>query len=214
MQHRACQSAGVGITCHCLSWTGSLTCIYRRFFHVGQPRPGRWAACGQRQSSAPWTPAWSCWSQDGWEMNVYLSAVFRNKLILLNWFFNEGAPPCNIWWSQKQVLKTHNGKTVGKMKATRSSSYRVYRITGPNFNYKVKQCLPVWSKSSSLPFWGLFGCCSSCRTPLCCPSGQQHHRSCTDLGHTPSQPGSRDTAWCCTGSYICSLGSGSGLKRK
>lgn len=67
-------------------------------------------------------------------------------------------------------------------------------------------------KTSSVPFLGLFECCSSCKSPLCCPSGLQHHKSCTDLGRIPSQPSSRDTAWCYTGSYICSLGSGSGLE--
>lgn len=33
-----------------------------------------------------------------------LSAVFRDELILLNRLFDEGAPSCDIGWSQKQVL--------------------------------------------------------------------------------------------------------------
>lgn len=129
-------------------------------------------------------------------LNVYLATVFRNELILLNWLFDEGAPPCNIRRGQKQVLK--------KVKTTKSMSQGSYPVTGPS---KRNKC-------PCIPFSGLFGCCSSCRTPLCCPSGLQHHRSCTDLGHTPSQPGSRDTVWCCTASYICSLGSGSDLKSR
>lgn len=198
MQRQWWVPPGVGITCHCLSWKGSLTYIYRRFFHAGRPHPGRSAAREQRHPST--TVSVMLGAQ--W-LKVYLATVFRNKLILLNWFFDEGAPPCNIRWSQKQVLK--------KRETRENDKIHVRRIISYNWSFKIKQCL---FKCPCIPFSGLFGCCSSCRTPLCCPSGLQHHRSCTDLGHTPSQPGSRDTVWCCTASYICSLGSGSDLKSR
>lgn len=98
-----------------------------------------------------------------------------------------------------------------KRETWENDKIHVRRIISYNWSFKIKQCM---FKCPCIPFSGLFGCCSSCRTPLCCPSGLQHHRSCTDLGHTPSQPGSRDTVWCCTASYICSLGSGSDLKSR
>lgn len=68
------------------------------------------------------------------------------------------------------------------------------------------------SRTIHLPSWLLSGWSSSCRTRSCCPSGLRRHRSSRGQGHTPSPPGSRDTAWCYTGLCTDNLGNGSDLR--
>lgn len=123
----------------------------------------------------------------------YLSTVLRDELIFLDRLFDEDAPACHIWRGQQQVLRDRGRESL------KTSEFGVWVEDFHVFKDRVS------------PSWLLSGWSSSCRTRSCCPSGLQRRRSGRGRGHTPSLPGSRDTAWCCTELCSDNLGNGSDL---
>lgn len=147
----------------------------------------------------------------GRRQQAYLSTVLRDEVVFLHRLFDEDSPSCHIRRRQQQMLKYTRqfsdvkmvkNLQIGENQKTERIRFRWKRLT--KHQGVAIYCCPV-------PFLLLSGWSSSCRTRSCCPSDLQRRRLGTGQGHTPSLPGSRDTAWCYTELCIDILGNGSDL---